>query len=244
MRALADGREMPAREAPTVMLPSSTMAANRRKSVRSKCTAQVLDALPFCLWRRQRQGYENPSLHLFEPTDNSVGMSNPITHLVVLAAAFLLAGLVKGVTGLALPTVGGGLLSLAMPAPHAAALIVVPALITNIWQMMSGPGLGSLVRRLWPMQLAICLGTWANASLMAGSETAFASAALGIALIAYAAFGLMSVRVPQCRLGPNGGWALLSEAQRDSLPPLPACLQYPQCHTFRRYASSAKSSCR
>jgi uncharacterized protein len=31
---------------------------------------------------------------------------------------------------------------------------------------------------------------------MAGSETAFASAALGIALIAYAAFGLMNVRVP------------------------------------------------
>jgi len=145
---------------------------------------------------RQRQGYENPSLRLLEATDNSVGMSNPIVYLVVVAAAFLLAGLVKGVTGLALPTVGVGLLSLAVPPAHAAALIVVPALITNVWQMMSGPGLGSLVRRLWPMQLAICLGTWASARLMAGSETAFASAALGIALIAYAAFGLMNVRVP------------------------------------------------
>src|ERR1700721_3858132 len=78
MRALADGSEMPAREAPTVMLPSSTTAANRRKSVRSKCTAQVLNELPFCLWCRRRQRYENPSLRLFEPTDNSVRMSNPI----------------------------------------------------------------------------------------------------------------------------------------------------------------------
>lgn len=121
-------------------------------------------------------------------------MSNPIVYLVVVAAAFLLAGLVKGVTGLALPTVGVGLLSLAVPPAHAAALIVVPALITNVWQMMSGPDLGSLVRRLWPMQLAICLGTWASASLMAGSETAFPSAALGIALIAYAAFGLMDAQ--------------------------------------------------
>ena len=187
---------MPAREAPAEMLPPSTTAANRRKSVRSKCTAQVLDKFAFCLWCRQRQGYENPSLRLLEATDNYVGMSNPIVHLVVVAAAFLLAGLVKGVTGLALPTVGVGLLSLAMPPAHAAALIVVPALITNVWQMMSGPGLGSLVRRLWSMQLAICLGTWASASLMAGSETAFASVALGIALIAYAAFGLMNVRVP------------------------------------------------
>jgi uncharacterized protein len=123
-------------------------------------------------------------------------MSNPIIYLVVVAAAFLLAGLVKGVTGLALPTVGVGLLSLAMPPAHAAALVVVPALITNLWQMMTGPGLWGLVRRLWPMQLGICLGTWASASLMAGSETAFASAALGIALIAYAVFGLMNVRVP------------------------------------------------
>jgi uncharacterized protein len=124
-------------------------------------------------------------------------MSNPIIYLVVVAAAFLLAGLVKGVTGLALPTVGVGLLSLAMPPGHAAALIVVPALITNVWQMISGPGLWSLVRRLWPMQVAICLGTWASTILIAGSETAFASAALGIALIAYAAFGLMNVRVPR-----------------------------------------------
>ena len=107
------------------MLPSSTTAANRRKSVRSKCTAQVLDELPFCLWRRQRQGYEKPSLRLLEATHNSVGMSNPIVYLVVVAAAFLLAGLVKGVTGLALPTVGVGLLSLAVPPAHAAALIVV-----------------------------------------------------------------------------------------------------------------------
>jgi hypothetical protein len=35
------------------------------------------DELPFCLWRRQRQRYENPSLRLFEPTNNSVGMSIP-----------------------------------------------------------------------------------------------------------------------------------------------------------------------
>src|SRR6202051_747472 len=123
-------------------------------------------------------------------------MLNPIIQLGIVAAAFVLAGLVKGAPAPALPTVGIGLLSLAMPPAHAAALIVVPALITNVWQMISGPGLGSLMRRLWPMQLAICLGTWASASLMAGSESAFASAALGIALIAYAAFGLTNARVP------------------------------------------------
>jgi hypothetical protein len=50
----------------------------------------------------------------------------------------------KGVTRLALPTVGIGLLSLAVPPAQAAALIVVPAFITNFWQMISGPGAVSM----------------------------------------------------------------------------------------------------
>jgi len=123
-------------------------------------------------------------------------MPNSIIRLGVVAAAFVLAGLVKGVTGLALPTVGIGLLSLTMPPARAAALIVVPAFITNFWQMISGPGLGRLIRRLWLMQSGVCLGTWAGAGLMTGSKAGFASAALGVALLAYAAVGLMNVRVP------------------------------------------------
>jgi hypothetical protein len=65
------------RKAPAEMLPSSTTAANRRKSAKSKCTAQVLDELPFCLCCRQRQGYQNASLRLFGPINNYVRVSNP-----------------------------------------------------------------------------------------------------------------------------------------------------------------------
>jgi hypothetical protein len=106
-------------------------------------------------------------------------MPNPVIHLGVIAAAFSLAGLVKGVTGLGLPTVGMGLLGLAMPPAQAAALLVVPAFITNVWQMISGPGLGRLARRLWLMQSGICLGTWAGAGLMTASKAGLASVALG-----------------------------------------------------------------
>jgi uncharacterized protein len=123
-------------------------------------------------------------------------MLNPIIQLGIVAVAFVLAGLVKGVTGLALPTVGIGLLSLTMPPAHAAALIVVPAFITNVWQMISGPGLGRLIRRLWLMQSGICLGTWVGAILMSNSKVGFASVVLGVALLAYAAIGLMNVHMP------------------------------------------------
>lgn len=124
-------------------------------------------------------------------------MEQSFTYLVVITVAFLLAGLVKGVSGLGLPTVGIGLLSLAMLPSQAAALIVLPALITNVWQMTSGPGLVSLVRRLWPMQLGVFVGTWAGAGLMTGSNAGIAVIGLGIALVIYGIIGLMNVHMPR-----------------------------------------------
>jgi uncharacterized protein len=124
-------------------------------------------------------------------------VSSSIIQFAFCAVVFFLAGLAKGVSGLGLPTVGIGLLSIAMPPARAAVLMVVPALITNIWQMLSGPGLWRLVRRLWLMQLGVCLGVWVGAGLMTGSKTEFASVALGIALMAYAATGLMNAHVPR-----------------------------------------------
>ena len=49
----------------------------------------------------------------------------------LIAATFLLAGLVKGVIGLGLPTVAMGLLGLVMPPAQAAALLLVPSLVTK-----------------------------------------------------------------------------------------------------------------
>ncbi|UEM19106.1 sulfite exporter TauE/SafE family protein [Skermanella mucosa] len=117
---------------------------------------------------------------------------------IIAAIAFLIAGFVKGVIGLGLPTVAIGLLGLVMPPAEAAALLVVPSLVTNVWQLAAGPSFRTLLRRLWPMLVGICIGTWAatlaGADLMAGGEADHAAAALGIALLAYACFGLSRAR--------------------------------------------------
>lgn len=55
---------------------------------------------------------------------SSIDMS--ATVLAASLAVFLLAGFVKGVIGLGLPTVAVGLLSLMMPPVQAAALLIVP----------------------------------------------------------------------------------------------------------------------
>jgi uncharacterized protein len=115
--------------------------------------------------------------------------------LVVILLTFLLAGLVKGVIGLGLPAIAVGLLSLAMTPAEAAALLVVPSLATNIWQLAAGPSFSALARRLLPMMLGVCLGTWAGSGLLTGAGAAEASIALGVALLAYAGLGLTRLRL-------------------------------------------------
>ena len=67
--------------------------------------------------------------------------------LLVAVATFLLAGFVKGVVGLGLPTVVMALLALALPPAQAAALLIVPSAVTNVWQFAAGPR-GSRARLL------------------------------------------------------------------------------------------------
>ena len=74
-------------------------------------------------------------------------MHDTPTGLAIIAGAFLLAGAVKGVIGMGLPTVAMGLLGLVMPPVQAAALLVVPSLATNVWQMLAGPVFGAAVKR-------------------------------------------------------------------------------------------------
>ncbi len=112
--------------------------------------------------------------------------------LLFIGLTFFLAGIVKGVTGMGLPTVAMGLLGALMPPVAAAALLIVPSFVTNVWQLLSGPSFAALMRRLWPMMLGIVLGTVAGASVLAHGQTQWTTAGLGLALVAYAGFTLMA----------------------------------------------------
>ena len=114
---------------------------------------------------------------------------------VFIAAVFLLAGGVKGVLGLGLPTVGMGLLSIVMTPVQAAGILVIPALVTNIWQVASGPALVSLLRRFALMIVATVIGTFSTVEFLTGSPQATATGALGAVLAAYAIYGLVGRRL-------------------------------------------------
>jgi uncharacterized protein len=122
-------------------------------------------------------------------------MHQAILQGLLVTLTFILAGGVKGVTGMGLPTVAMGGLGLLMAPAEAAAFLVVPSLVTNLWQFLTGPHRGRLLRRLGPMLLALAVATGAAAGLIAGVDAARAAAALGLALIAYALIGLAKVRI-------------------------------------------------
>ena len=52
---------------------------------------------------------------------------------LLVMMTFLLAGTVKGVIGLGLPTVAMGMLGLAIAPAQAAALLIIPSIVTNTW---------------------------------------------------------------------------------------------------------------
>src|SRR3954453_7592914 len=110
--------------------------------------------------------------------------------LLLIAAAFLLAGFVKGVIGLGLPTVSMGLLAVTMPPGRALAIIIVPAIVTNIWQTFVGPYLRDIMRRLWPLMVGTVIGIWLNAGLLTGPYAPYGTVTLGVLLVIYAIVGL------------------------------------------------------
>jgi uncharacterized membrane protein YfcA len=115
-------------------------------------------------------------------------MSEPL--LLFIAAALLLAGFIKGVIGLGLPTVAIGLLAVTMQPSRAIAIVIVPAIVTNIWQTFAGPHLRDIIRRLWPLMAGTVIGIWLNAGMLAGPYAHYGPIVLGVLLVLYAIVGL------------------------------------------------------
>jgi len=123
---------------------------------------------------------------------------------VLVIITFALAGAVKGVIGLGLPTIAMGLLGLAMPPAQAAALLIVPSTLTNLWQLAAGGHLLALLRRLGSMLAMIFIGTLLGSAWLGIDSGPWAVHALGAALLVYAMYGLLG---PDLRLAPSReGW--------------------------------------
>jgi uncharacterized membrane protein YfcA len=91
--------------------------------------------------------------------------------------------------GMGLPTIAMGILSLMIAPSEAAAILVVPTLATNTWQILAGPALARQLKRFWPMIVTTVAGTFATIGLLTGAS-ALATGAIGAVLALYGVVGL------------------------------------------------------
>jgi uncharacterized membrane protein YfcA len=114
--------------------------------------------------------------------------------ILAIGGTFLLAGTVKGVIGLGLPTVSLALLTVATDLTSAMALLLVPSFVTNLWQAVVGGNGGAIIRRTWLFLLMATATVWIGATALTRVDLALLSALLGVLLAVYAALNLTGFR--------------------------------------------------
>ena len=129
---------------------------------------------------------------------------------ILIVITFLLAGAVKGVIGLGLPTVSLALLTLAFDLPTAMAFLLAPSLATNLWQAAVGGNAQIILARLWPFLLTASVTVWLGARALTRVDLSLLSALLGALLIIYAVASLAGLKINTPRrfekwLGPLAG---------------------------------------
>ena len=112
-----------------------------------------------------------------------------------ICATFLLAGFVKGVVGLGLPTVSLALLTAVIGLPQAMALLLAPSFATNLWQAVNGGHARDILRRNWLFFLLATVTVWIGALALTRLETATLSGLLGLLLVVYALVNLGGLKV-------------------------------------------------
>jgi uncharacterized membrane protein YfcA len=75
--------------------------------------------------------------------------------------------------------------------------LIVPSLVTNIWQLFTGPPLRVVVKRFGSLAVGIVVGTLWSVLPPLSSDSPFAQPALGAVLIVYGAHGLTATRLPR-----------------------------------------------
>lgn len=110
--------------------------------------------------------------------------------ILIVVGIFIIAGTIKGVIGLGLPTVSLALLTVTIDLPSAMALLLIPSFITNLWQAFIGGNLKLVFARIRPFLLAAVATVWIGATALTRVNLSLLSALLGGLLVAYSTINL------------------------------------------------------
>ena len=120
-----------------------------------------------------------------------------MTFLAIIVMVFVFAGMIKGMIGLGLPAVSMGLLTIAMSPFQAASLLIVPSMITNIWQLFAEGRVWTFIRRFWTLLVGIVVGSiWSFLPTLSQSHGKTSEILLGSMLVLYGLYGLCVKNLP------------------------------------------------
>ena len=114
--------------------------------------------------------------------------------LMIAFAAFLVAGFVKGVVGFGFPIIALVILTLTVGLLDALAIILVPTLVTNIMQGLSGVYLLEIVRRMWRYFAVALVFIGLSSNYLTVVNVNWLTALLGAVLFVFALSRLFNVR--------------------------------------------------
>lgn len=117
---------------------------------------------------------------------------------------FTLAGMIKGTIGLGLPAVAMGLLTIFMSPFQAATLLIIPSMLTNVWQLFAEGRVLILVRRFWLLLLGLVVGSIWSIFPKLGHSDFKSEALLGAMLALYGLYGVFAKKLPN--LAPYEKW--------------------------------------
>jgi uncharacterized membrane protein YfcA len=116
-------------------------------------------------------------------------------HILVALAVFLIAGTVKGLVGLGLPTITIALTSLVLPLSDTIALVALPTIFTNLWQAAVGGNFWKIARRHWPLILPLAITLYLTMWVVGQKGPEWAFLVLAAVLVIYSVLGLCRIRL-------------------------------------------------
>lgn len=118
--------------------------------------------------------------------------------LMIGIAAFLLAGTIKGTVGIGLPTLSISIMAQFVDPRVAIAMLLIPALVTNSWQIYRGGAVRRSAQLLWPFALVMIVAMYVSALLAPLVSQEFLTAGIGVMVVLWAATSLIKkpLRIP------------------------------------------------
>ena len=123
-----------------------------------------------------------------------------LSQIALIVLGFLIAGVVKGATGLGYSTSALPVLTLAVGLHTAMPLVLFPSMASNVAVMAAAGHFRATLRRFLLLYLALLPGLGIGLALLLWVDQDVAAGMLGLVLIGYGAFAIWQ---PELRLTPR-----------------------------------------